>query len=147
MGFKLFVSIWLVFIVLNPQEIQCMNSENCWTWQWMKEWAKSEDYEGYRIRNNSVITLYSLTEHFGMGCNTFNEANCILTHTQQGLVSNSHTNCIASENGTPCTEDRRIIFEKTPVSCIVTFTHFKNEDLGKWAMIQGHEVKEFEFKN
>ena len=165
MGFKLFVSIWLVSIALNPQEIQCLDSDNspwdnCWTWT---KWSRSDNAFDNWNTNSKVVSLNDTTKPFGMGCHVSNsyithigkssvpEANCILTHTHQGLVGKSYTNCIASENGTPCTEDKRIMFEKKPMEtarwkyiCMVTFLYFKNEDLGKWTMVQDHQVEEFE---
>ena len=106
MGFKLFVSIWLVFIALTPQEIQCLDSDNspwdnCWTWT---KWSDNA-FDNWNT-NSKVVSLNDTTKPFGMGCHVSNsyithigkssvpEANCILTHTHQGLVGKSYTNCI-----------------------------------------------------
>ena len=154
MGSKLFALIWLFFVLLVLQETYGL--ERCWTWTH----GESSDYEIQSNKNdtNRVIRMVNTdqnpNQNFGMGCYISDDQiyiNCMLTH--QDSVTKTYTNCIAAENGsgTPCTKDNRIVFEKVQIdygvyTCRVTFLHFKNEDLGKWTMIQNNIAQEFEIE-
>ena len=50
-----------------------------------------------------------------------------------------------------CPLPQIFVFEKVQIdygvyTCRVTFLYFKNEDLGKWTMIQNHIAQEFEIE-
>ena len=103
-GIKRIVPIWYFLILFESEGTHCL--KDCWTW------ALSES-SGYNQNDtNNVIKLYNTdqnsNQYFGMGCYVSSSAgkNCFLKH-QKSLI-----NCIASEDGTPCADDNRIIFEK-----------------------------------
>ena len=105
-SFKRLVPIWYFLILFEPQEIQCL--KNCWTWTL----GESESSGNNKNETNSVLKLFNTdqnsNQYFGMGCYVSSSAgkNCFLKHQKSSI------NCIASEDGTPCADDNRIIFEK-----------------------------------
>ena len=75
----------------------------------------------------------------------------ILRH--QDPLTNNYTICTASENGTPCPQDERIVFQigvaddnpdHLRYACLVAILHAEAGDNGVWTMYQqyayGYEV-------
>ena len=150
----IFVSvIWAV-------KVQCLS--NCYTFS--GQMSGGEGDNGIRV---------SLGESFGMGCQAtvkpfydFTEngpdiygKNCVVKH--QNALTGQITVCVANENGAPCPQDDRIVFEKivlmsgseyevqyssanevnkvfktSTTACMLSIQYAKPGDLGIWTMSQ-----------